>query len=42
LAQIRGFVGGKLGQIVDVAALKAYDMGLAEYILVRAQKPGVA
>jgi len=39
LAQIRGFVGGKLGQIVDVAAFQAYDMGLVEYVLVRARKP---
>jgi SAM-dependent methyltransferase len=39
LARIRGFVGGRLGQIVDVVAIKAYDAGLIDYILVRAEKP---
>jgi ubiquinone/menaquinone biosynthesis C-methylase UbiE len=38
LARIRGFVGGRLGQIADVAAFKAYQMGLVEYVLVRAEK----
>jgi ubiquinone/menaquinone biosynthesis C-methylase UbiE len=39
LARIRGFVGGQLGQIVDVVAIKAYQAGLVDYILVRAEKP---
>ena len=39
LAEIRGFVGGRLGQIVDLLAYKAYSMGLVDYILVRAEKP---
>jgi ubiquinone/menaquinone biosynthesis C-methylase UbiE len=39
VTRIRGFVGGKLGLIVDIAAYRAYKMGLAEYVLVRAEKP---
>lgn len=38
LTKIRGFVGGRLGQIVDIAAFKAYQMGLIGYLLVRAEK----
>lgn len=39
LACIRGFVGGRIGQIVDVVAIKAYEAGLIDYILVHAEKP---
>lgn len=39
LARIRGVVGGRLGQIVDHAAIGAYARGLVSYILVRAEKP---
>lgn len=40
LARIRGFVGGRVGQIVDVVAIQAYRAGLVGYILARACKPG--
>lgn len=39
LARIRGIVGGRLGQVVDHAAIGAYTRGLVSYILVRAEKP---
>lgn len=39
LARIRGFVGGRIGQIVDVVAIKAYEAGLIDYLLVHAEKP---
>jgi hypothetical protein len=38
LARIRGFVGGRLGQIVDGVALKAYNAGLIDYIWARGEK----
>jgi microcystin synthetase protein McyJ len=39
LARIRGFVGGRLGQIIDHVLIWAYRRGLVEYVLVRAEKP---
>lgn len=39
LARIRGFVGGRIGQIVDMAAIRAYEAGLVDYVLVQAEKP---
>lgn len=39
LARIRGVIGGRLGQIIDHAAMGAYARGLVSYILVRAEKP---
>jgi len=39
LARIRGFVGGRLGQIIDHVLILAYRRGLVEYVLVRAEKP---
>ena len=39
LARIRGFVGGRLGQIIDHILIWAYHRGLVEYVLVRAEKP---
>jgi ubiquinone/menaquinone biosynthesis C-methylase UbiE len=38
LARIRGFVGGRLGQVIDHALIWAYRRRLVEYILVRAEK----
>jgi ubiquinone/menaquinone biosynthesis C-methylase UbiE len=38
ISKIRGFVGGRLGFIIDVAVYKAFQRGLLEYILVRAEK----
>jgi len=39
LARIRGFVGGRLGQIIDHVLIWAYRRGLVDYVLVRAEKP---
>lgn len=39
ITKIRGFVAGRLGGIIDVAVYKAFQMGLMEYILVRAERP---
>ena len=39
LTKIRGVVAGRLGWVIDVAVLKAYEMGLMEYVFVRAEKP---
>lgn len=39
LTKIRGFVAGRLGWVIDFAVLKAYEMGLMEYVFVRAEKP---
>jgi len=39
LARIRGFVGGRLGQIIDHILIWTYHRGLVEYVLVRAEKP---
>lgn len=39
LTEIRGFVGGRLGGIIDLTVYKAYTMGLLDYVLVRAVKP---
>ncbi len=41
LARIRGFVGGRLGQMIDHLLIWAYRRGLIEYVLVRAEKPAV-
>jgi microcystin synthetase protein McyJ len=38
LARIRGFVGGRLGQIIDHVLILAYRRDLVEYVLVRAEK----
>ena len=38
ITKIRGFVAGRLGGVIDVAVYKAFQMGLMEYILVRAEK----
>jgi microcystin synthetase protein McyJ len=40
LTKIRGVVAGRLGWVIDVAVLKAYEMGLMEYVFVRAERPG--
>jgi microcystin synthetase protein McyJ len=42
LTKIRGVVAGRLGWVVDVAVLKAYEMGLMEYVFVRAEKPAAS
>lgn len=39
LTKIRGLVAGRLGWVIDIAVLKAYEMGLMEYVFVRAEKP---
>jgi ubiquinone/menaquinone biosynthesis C-methylase UbiE len=39
LTKIRGVVAGRLGWVIDLAVLKAYEMGLMEYVFVRAEKP---
>jgi hypothetical protein len=39
LTRIRGVMAGRLGWVIDVAVLKAYEMGLMEYVFVRAEKP---
>ena len=39
LTKIRGVVAGRLGWVIDIAVLKAYEMGLMEYVFVRAEKP---
>jgi microcystin synthetase protein McyJ len=39
LARIRGFVAGRLGQIIDHVLIWAYRRRLVEYVLVRAEKP---
>jgi microcystin synthetase protein McyJ len=39
LTKIRGVVAGRLGWVIDIAVLKAYEMGLMEYVFVRAAKP---
>ena len=41
LTKIRGRVAGRLGWVIDLAVLKAYEMGLMEYVFVRAEKPVV-
>lgn len=38
MTKIRGFVGGRIGTIIDVAVYRAYRMGLIDYIFVRARK----
>jgi erythromycin 3''-O-methyltransferase len=38
LTEIRGFVAGRLGVVIDVAVYQAFKQGLMEYILVRAEK----
>jgi microcystin synthetase protein McyJ len=42
LTKIRGVVAGRLGWVIDIAVLKAYEMGLMEYVFVRAEKPAVS
>jgi ubiquinone/menaquinone biosynthesis C-methylase UbiE len=42
LTRIRGVVAGRLGWIMDIAVLKAYEMGVMEYVFVRAEKPSAA
>jgi len=42
LTEIRGFVAGRLGWVIDILVLKSYEMGLMEYIFVRAEKPAGA
>jgi ubiquinone/menaquinone biosynthesis C-methylase UbiE len=37
VTQIRGFVAGRLGRLIDVALYKAFISGLVEYVLVRAE-----
>jgi len=39
LTRIRGLVAGRLGWVIDILVLKAYEMGLMEYVFVRAEKP---
>lgn len=39
LTKIRGLVAGRLGWVIDLAVLKAYETGLMEYVFVRAEKP---
>jgi microcystin synthetase protein McyJ len=41
LTKIRGVVAGRLGWVIDIAVLKAYEMGLMEYVFARAEKPAV-
>jgi ubiquinone/menaquinone biosynthesis C-methylase UbiE len=38
VAKIRGFIAGRLGFIIDIAVYKAFQMGLLEYVLVKAEK----
>ncbi len=38
VTRIRGFVAGRLGGVIDVAAYQAFKMGLVEYVLVRAER----
>lgn len=40
ITRIRGFVAGRLGGVIDLAVYKAFQSGLMEYILVRAEKGG--
>jgi microcystin synthetase protein McyJ len=42
LTKIRGVVAGRLGWVIDIAVLKAYEMGLMEYVFVRAEKPAAS
>jgi microcystin synthetase protein McyJ len=42
LTRIRGVVAGRLGRVIDIAVLKAYEMGLMEYVFVRAEKPATS
>lgn len=42
LTKIRGVVAGRLGWFIDIAVLKAYEMGLMEYVFVRAEKPAAS
>ena len=37
IMQIRGFIAGTLGRLIDVAVYKAFTSGLLEYVLVRAE-----
>lgn len=39
LTKIRGLVAGRMGWVIDLAVLKAYEWGLMEYVFVRAEKP---
>ncbi|HEX4999552.1 MAG TPA: methyltransferase domain-containing protein [Terriglobia bacterium] len=39
LARIRGFVAGRLGQLIDHVLIWTYRRRLVEYVLVRAEKP---
>ena len=39
LTKIRGLVAGRLGWVIDITVLKAYELGLMEYVFVRAEKP---
>lgn len=38
LRKIRGFIGGRLGILIDVAVYQSFRMGLLEYVFVRAEK----
>jgi hypothetical protein len=42
LTKIRGVVAGRLGWVIDITVLKAYEMGLMEYVFVRAEKPAAS
>lgn len=42
MTKSRGVVAGRLGWVIDVAVLKAYQMGLMEYVFVRAEKPAAS
>jgi ubiquinone/menaquinone biosynthesis C-methylase UbiE len=38
LARIRGFIAGRLGHALDIAGYKIYEMGLVDFVLVRAER----
>ena len=40
VTRIRGFMAGRLGVVIDVAVYQAFKLGVLEYLLVRAEKPG--
>lgn len=42
LTKIRGVVAGRLGWVIDLVVLKAFEMGLMEYVFVRAEKPAAS
>ena len=42
LTKIRGVVAGRLGWVIDITVLKAYEMGLMEYVFARAEKPAAS